>query len=111
MLSDVCEAVLGALYLDQGLEPVKQLILSVWTPLMQAYTEVPQDPKSTCQEWAQRKFKCLPIYTFVEQMGTDHTPIFKVQVQVNKYIAFGVGHSKKEAEKKAARSLLEQYYD
>ena len=109
ILSDVCEAVLGALYLDQGLEAVKKLVVPVWTPLMEANVQAPQDPKSACQEWAQRKFKCLPIYQMVAQLGSEHEPVFKVQVQVGKLSAFGVGHSKKEAEKEAAQSLLEQY--
>lgn len=110
VLADVCEAILGALYLDQGLEAVKSLMIPVWTPLMEANIQAPQDPKSACQEWAQEKFKCLPTYTLIEQMGTEQHPIFKVQVQVQNYIAFGVGNSKKEAEKKAAQSLLEQYH-
>ena len=109
ILADVCEAVLGALYLDRGLEAVKSLMLPVWTPLMKADVMAPQDSKSACQEWAQSKFKCLPIYKVVEQMGDEHHPIFKVQVQVKKHIAFGVGTNKKEAEKKAASNLLEQY--
>ncbi len=110
VLSDVCEAVLGALYLDQGLEPVKNLMFPVWKPLMESNIQAPQDPKSACQEWAQRKFKCLPSYKVVEQMGTEHEPVFKVQIQVAKLVAFGVGHNKKEAEKEAAQNLLEQYH-
>ena len=111
VLSDVCEAVLGALYLDQGLDAVKKIMLPVWTPLMESNIQAPQDPKSACQEWAQHHFKCLPTYKMVEQMGTEHEPIFKVQVKVGKLTAFGVGHSKKEAEKEAAQNLLEQYHD
>lgn len=109
ILSDVCEAVLGALYLDQGLNAVKKLMMPVWTPLMESNIQAPQDPKSACQEWAQRKFKCLPSYKIVEQMGSEHEPVFKVQITVGKLSAFGVGHSKKEAEKEAAQNLLEQY--
>lgn len=110
VLSDVCEAVLGALYLDQGLNTVKELMIPVWTPLMESNIQVPQDPKSACQEWAQRKFKCLPTYKMVEQLGSEHEPVFKVQIQVGKLTAFGVGHNKKEAEKEAAQNLLEQYH-
>jgi len=110
ILSDVCEAILGALYLDQGLDAVKELVVPVWTPLMEANKQAPQDPKSACQEWAQNKFKCLPIYKVIDQIGDDKNPVFKVQVQVKKHIAFGVGHNKKEAEKEAAQNLLEQYH-
>jgi len=111
ILSDVCEAVLGALYLDQGLQAVKEVMLPVWTPFMQSNAQAPQDSKSACQEWAQRKYKCLPVYTVIEQLGTIQKPIFKVQIQVHKLTAFGVGHSKKDAEKEAAQNLLEQYHD
>lgn len=111
VLSDVCEAILGALYLDQGLQAVKDLVLPVWTPLMESNIQAPQDPKSACQEWAQKKFKCLPVYTTLDQMGTEHNPVFKVQIKVADLTAFGVGHNKKEAEKEAAQNLLEQYHD
>jgi len=110
ILADVCEAILGALYLDRGLNTVKKLMEPVWTPLMEADIQAPQDPKSACQEWAQSKFKCLPTYKLVEQSGDPKAPVFKVKIQVSKYEAFGVGHSKKEAEKEAARRLLEQYH-
>ncbi len=108
ILADVCEAVLGALYLDQGLETVKKLIEPTWTPLMYANIQAPQDPKSACQEWAQKNFQCLPTYEFVEQLGDCHTPVFKVKVQVATYEAYGVAYNKKEAQKEAARSLLDQ---
>ena len=108
ILSDVCEAVLGALYLEQGLEPVKKLIESMWTPLMHANLQAPQDPKSACQEWAQKNFKCLPTYELVEQLGDCHQPVFKMKIQVDSYVAFGVGYNKKEAQREAARALLEQ---
>ncbi len=111
ILSDVCEAVLGALYLDQGLEAVKKLMIPVWTPLMESNIQAPQDAKSACQEWAQRRFKCLPTYTLVEQMGTEHEPIFKMKIQVAELEAFGLGHTKKAAEKEAAQNLMEQYHD
>ena len=110
VLSDVCEAILGALYLDQGLEAVKQIVLPVWTPLMESNIQAPQDPKSACQEWAQENYKCLPIYKTLGQIGTDHAPVFKVQIQVANMTAIGFGQNKKAAEKEAAQNLLEQYH-
>ena len=110
VLSDVCEAVLGALYLDQGLDVVKKLMKPVWQPLMEANIQAPEDFKSACQEWAQEKYKCLPVYTVLERLGTEHEPIFKVQVRVHTFTATGFGHSKKAAEKEAAQKLLEQYH-
>ena len=108
ILSDVCEAVLGALYLDQGLQAVKDIIIPVWTPLMESNLSAPQDSKSACQEWAQKKYKVLPTYTFLEQTGTEHEPVFKIQVQVKKHTAIGFGRNKKAAEQDAAKNLLEQ---
>ncbi|MBQ4472362.1 MAG: ribonuclease III [Alphaproteobacteria bacterium] len=110
VLADVCEAVLGALYLDQGLDAVKKVMLPVWTPLMESNIQAPQDPKSACQEWAQERYKCLPIYKTLGQIGTDHSPVFKVQVQVANMSAIGFGQNKKAAEKEAAQNLLEQYH-
>ena len=77
---------------------------------MESNLQAPQDAKSACQEWAQEQFKCLPIYTTLEQIGTEHEPVFKVQVRVDKYTAIGFGHNKKSAEKEAAQNLLEQYH-
>ena len=108
ILADVCEAVLGAIYLDQGLQAAKELIIPAWTPLMEANLDAPQDAKSACQEWAQKKYKVLPTYTFIEQTGTEHEPVFKMQVHVKKHIAFGFGRNKKAAEQDAAKNLLEQ---
>ena len=108
ILADVCEAVLGAIYLDQGLQAAKGLIIPAWTPLMEANLNAPQDAKSACQEWAQKKYKVLPTYTFIEQTGTEHDPVFKMQVHVKKHIAFGFGRNKKAAEQDAAKNLLEQ---
>ena len=110
ILSDVCEAILGVLYLEQGLDAVKALVEPMWKPLMLANIQVPQDPKSACQEWAQKKFKCLPVYETVEEITEQKVPVFKVKVQVENYEAFGVGYNKKEAQKEAARNLLEQLY-
>ena len=108
ILADVCEAVLGALYVDQGLEAVKKIVVPAWTPLMQANLDAPQDAKSACQEWAQRRYKVLPTYTFLEQLGSEHEPVFKMQVEVKKHTAIGFGRNKKAAEQDAAKNLLEQ---
>lgn len=109
ILSDVCEAVLGSLYLDQDLGTVKKLVIPTWTPLMESNTQAPQDPKSACQEWAQAHFKTLPSYTVLEQSGTESDPVFKIQVCVQKMTAIGFGRNKKSAQKDAAKNLLEKY--
>ena len=107
VLSDVCEAVMAALYLDRGLEAVKAFMEPIWTPFSQANGQVPQDAKSTLQEWAQKKYKALPAYHVVDQQGPDHSPVFVVSVMVKEHEAMGRGTSKKAAEQQAAQNLLE----
>ncbi len=107
VLSDVCEAVLGALYLDGGYDAALAFVEPLWAPLMSAQTAAERDSKSALQEWAQRAHKTLPVYTLLEQSGTDHHPTFDVRVQINALTATASGPSKKAAEQAAAQKLLE----
>ncbi len=109
ILADVCEALLGALYLDQGLDTVKAFILSIWLPLMRQNKQAPKDPKSTLQEFAQKKGHTLPIYTILQKTGPDHAPSFQIEVSIPHIgSAIGQGDSKKTAEQQAAQILLEK---
>ena len=108
VLSDVCEAVIAALYLDKGLEAVKAFMTPLWMPLIQSETQVPQDAKSTLQEWSQKKYKELPVYQLVNRTGPDHQPVFTVQVQIHKKTVLGQGNSKKTAEQNAAEQFLKE---
>lgn len=106
ILSDVCEALLGALYLDRGLDIVKTLITPLWEPFLTK--ESIKDPKSLLQEWSQQHVKEMPTYTVLTQAGPDHDPIFAVKVKVKCLgEAIGHGHSKKEAMRNAAKLLLQ----
>ncbi len=109
ILADVCEALLGALYLEKGLEAVKAFVKPIWDPLIDQEREAIKDSKSALQEWAQTHRKNLPIYTILEKTGPDHNPFFKIQVEVRN-IGFGIGsgHSKKEAQQEAAHCLLKK---
>ncbi|MDD3669390.1 MAG: ribonuclease III [Alphaproteobacteria bacterium] len=107
VLSDVCEAVLGALYLDGGYDAARAFVESLWAPLMRAQTAPERDSKSALQEWAQRTRKTLPVYTLLEQSGTDHHPTFSVRVQIGALAATAGGPSKKAAEQAAAQKLME----
>ena len=106
VLSDVCEAVMAALYLDQGLSAVKKFMKPLWLPLIQAEPDIPQDSKSELQEWAQKKYKKLPEYELTDRSGPDHSPVFTITVRVGKQSATGQGSSKKLAEQDAAQTLL-----
>ena len=107
LLSDVCEAVIGALYLDGGLEAARAFVEPRWTPLLEADLTPPQDPKTTLQEWAQGRGLPLPDYSEVGREGPAHEPCFTVAVRVVGHApAAGRGRSKRQAERAAAAALL-----
>ena len=107
LLADSCEAVIGALYLDGGLEPARAFITRLWTPLLEAAPAPPQDAKTALQEWAQGRGLPLPRYVEVERRGPDHEPVFGVEVTVEGQTpARGEGRSKRLAEQAAAGALL-----
>lgn len=107
ILADVCEATLGALYLDGGLEAVRRILLPIVDPLIEAATEPPQDNKTRLQEWAQGRGLPLPRYQSIGRAGPDHEPRFTVSVEVEGLEpAQGEGRSKRVAEQEAAGALL-----
>jgi ribonuclease-3 len=107
ILADVFEALIGALYVDGGFEPCRQLIEAHWQDVFFTMKTPPQHPKTEVQEWLQAKGLPLPIYDIVGQSGPDHAPIFSVQMNVKGYEPIiGEGRSRSEAEKIAARDFL-----
>jgi ribonuclease-3 len=109
VLSDVCEAVLGAMYLDSGLETVRAFMEPIWTPLLHMDKKAPKDAKSALQEWAQQHGHKLPVYTLIDKTGEEHAPKFIMQVDVEGLgQAIGEGTNKKTAEQTAASNLLKQ---
>ncbi|MEQ8586036.1 MAG: ribonuclease III [Thalassobaculaceae bacterium] len=109
ILSDAMEAVIGALYLDGGLEASRQFILTEWNRLLELDLRPPQDPKTTLQEWAQGRKLALPRYDTLSQSGPAHAPEFTVQVVVDgQSPATGIGRSKRLAEQAAAAELIKR---
>jgi ribonuclease-3 len=109
LLSDACEAVIGALYLDGGLAAAAGFIGRYWHPLMAAEARPPQDAKTTLQEWAQGQGLPLPVYRTVRTEGPPHEPLFAVEVQVEGISPVtGAGRTKRAAEQAAAGALLER---
>ena len=107
IVSDACESLIGAIYLDKGLEATEKFILNLWSNHIASSEETYIDPKTKLQEYSLKKFKLLPIYKLVESSGPKHKPIFKISVRLkNSKIAKGIGSSKKEAELNAASILL-----
>ena len=107
IISDGLEALLGAIYLDQGITVVEKIILNLWNDFLDKSLITKIDAKTQLQEYSLKIFKTLPIYKINKQSGPQHSPVFKVEVQIKgskKYFASGA--SKKNAQQNAAQKLL-----
>lgn len=112
ILANTFEAVVGALYLDQGYEAAKafitQTILSTFKDILQSGSWM--DPKSHLQEMAQSHEGFTPVYKVLQEEGPDHDKTFTVGVFVNNQLrATGVGPSKQIGQQKAAEAALRRY--
>jgi ribonuclease-3 len=107
IIGDGLEALLGAIYLDQGIKSVEKFILKLWDKDLKASSVTYVDSKTKLQEYSLKKYKTLPIYKLIENIGPRHKPIFKVGVRLeNSKFINGTGNSKKDAEQKAAALFL-----
>ena len=109
-LCDAFEAVVGALYLDGGLEAVETFIEPFVGPAAEATlaSNADQDAKSRLQEWSQAELGATPRYRIVSEEGPDHAKVFEAEVLLNKQVAgHGWGHSKQAAEQAAAETACE----
>ncbi len=106
--ADVVEAVLGAMFLDSGLGAPKAFITKYFAIRLQQGVGAGKDYKSQLQEWAQTRGIALPKYEMVGRVGPDHSPIFKINVEVDDNgTATATGNNKRAAEQAAAQSLLQ----
>jgi len=109
VIGDVVEAIIGAIFLDGGLEPAKGFVRSQWAPFLEGQQRAPVHPKSGLQERAAEKKLGVPHYELVSRFGPHHSPRFRVKVSLGKHgEAEAEGDSKQEAETAAAAALLEQ---
>ena len=107
ILSDTCEAIIGAIYLDQGIHVVEKFILRLWSVNIENSSIVTIDPKTKLQEYSLKKFKKLPNYKISKRSGPNHNPIFRAFVQIPESKKYsGYGKSKKLAEQNAAKELI-----
>jgi ribonuclease-3 len=107
IIGDGLEALLGAIYLDQGIIVVEKLILNLWDDFLDKSSVTKIDAKTQLQEYSLKKYKILPVYKINKQSGPQHSPIFKVEVQIkNSKKYFASGTSKKDAQQNAAQKLL-----
>jgi ribonuclease-3 len=108
ILSDACEAVIAALYLDGGLDRVRAVWKDIWGEELAAPAEPRvHNPKSALQEWAAAKGRPPPAYTVVGREGPDHAPRFTVEARIEGLEPVRAeGTSRQGAEKAAAQALL-----
>ena len=107
IISDGLEALLGAIYLDQGIIVVEKFILNFWDNFLEKSLITKIDAKTQLQEYSLKKYKMLPVYKINKQSGPQHSPVFKVEVQIkSSKKCFASGTSKKDAQQNAAQKLL-----
>ncbi len=109
LLADVFESLVGAMYLDGGLEPVKEFILKYLNPEIEQVAEAEHggNYKSLLQQVAQQEFNATPAYHLLDEKGPDHSKCFKLSAVIGRYhYPAAWGRTKKEAEQKAAMNAL-----
>lgn len=107
ILADVCEALIGAVFIDGGYKAASEVIGQLWEQRMRAPARPLRDSKTILQEWAQARGLPTPAYREVERKGPDHNPEFRVTVELpNRAPAEGIGRSKRGAEQAAAAAML-----
>lgn len=105
LLADAVEAIIGAVYLDLGLEKCRDYVLELYQPILQELEEgvLRRDYKTLLQEFSQARFSITPVYRIVQESGPDHNKIFEAEVYISsEAVGSGQGRSKKEAEQAAA---------
>ncbi|MBK1662664.1 ribonuclease III [Paracraurococcus ruber] len=106
ILSDALEAVLGAIYLDGGLEAARGFVRREWSGLLEEHRKPPLPAKSRLQEWTLGRGLGLPVYVLTSSEGPAHSPVFKVTVAAAGREAEGEGATKRAAEQAAAEAWL-----
>ena len=108
VLADSCEALIGSIYLDKGINVVEKIILKLWNDHIKGSVITQIDAKTKLQELSLKKFKRLPIYKLISNTGPRHKPVFKVAVKLmNTKFYVAQGKSKKDAEQNAAILCLQ----
>lgn len=107
ILSDACEALIGAIYLDSDYKVVESFILKFWNDDIKKSDKIEIDSKTKLQEYSLKYFQKLPTYKVLTYKGPQHNPLFKVSVKIHgSKFFYGAGNSKKNAEHNAAKSII-----
>jgi ribonuclease III len=107
ILADVCESVIGAVFMDGGMDPASALIMRAFGERMRTPSRPLRDAKTALQEWAQGKGYPTPNYIEIDRVGPDHAPVFRIAAHVEGLVdAIGEGRSKRLGEQAAAEKFL-----
>ena len=107
ILSDCCEALIAAIYIDQGFNYVRDFILRIWKKDINKSVITVMDSKTRLQEHSLKLYKKLPLYRLLNSTGPKHNPIYKISVSITGSKQFvGMGNSKQQAEQDGATKLL-----
>ena len=107
ILSDSCEALIGAIYLDQGFDFAQEFVLKLWKKHIDKSYITVLDSKTKLQEYSLKIYKKLPIYRLINSSGPRHNPTFKISVSIHgSKLYIGTGSSKQDAQQNAAKKLL-----
>ena len=110
ILSDVCESMIGAVFVDGGFKAAEALILRAWGGRITADAEPVRDAKTAVQEWAQARALAAPRYEEVERSGPAHAPHFVMRVVLDGFAPeLGAASSKRAAEQAAAQAFLDRW--
>lgn len=107
ILGDVCEAIIGAVFIDAGFAAAQDLVRRNWTERMMKPRRPLRDPKTTLQEWAQARGLDTPVYREAGRSGPAHAPRFVIAVDINGFSSVEAeGASKRLAEQAAALAFM-----
>ena len=108
ILANVCESIIGAIYLDGGYAPAHDFIAANWRELMLEPDRPLRDAKTMLQEWAHKAGHGVPVYKTMHREGPDHAPVFEIEVSSDGLAPqSGSGTSMRAAEQAAAQAMLE----
>lgn len=110
VLGDVMESLIGAIYLDQGLESARSFIEKHWTDLIGNNSSIAKHPKSDLQEWCASNNRKVPVYELTGKSGPPHATLFTITVSVKGFDSVSASaNSKQSAQTAAAAKFLELY--
>lgn len=109
LLADAMEAVIAAVYIDQGLDAAREVILKLWSARIDSVDVDARDPKTVLQEWAQARGQTPPLYSEITREGPDHAPVFTIRAQLQSgETEVAKAAAKRQAEQLAAKALLQR---